>query len=72
VRQRGWAASVAEREAGVASVSAPVHGPDGSVIAALSVSGPIDRLSRKPGPKFAPALVRGADRLCTEAGLSAG
>ena len=29
VRQRGWAASVAEREPGVASVSAPVHGPDG-------------------------------------------
>jgi DNA-binding IclR family transcriptional regulator len=72
VRQRGWAASVAEREAGVASVSAPVHGPDGSVIAALSVSGPIDRLGRKPGPKFAPALVRGADRLRREARLDAG
>lgn len=62
VRQRGWAASVAEREAGVASVSAPVYGPDG-VVAALSVSGPIDRLGRRPGPRFAPALVRGADRL---------
>jgi DNA-binding IclR family transcriptional regulator len=72
VRQRGWAASVAEREPGVASVSAPVHGPDGSVIAALSVSGPIDRLGRRPGPKFAPALVRGAERLRTEAGLAAG
>jgi DNA-binding IclR family transcriptional regulator len=71
VRQRGWAASVAEREPGVASVSAPVHGPDGSVIAALSVSGPIDRLGRRPGPKFAPALVRGAARLRTEAGLAA-
>jgi DNA-binding IclR family transcriptional regulator len=63
VRQRGWAASVAEREAGVASVSAPVHGTDGTVIAALSVSGPIDRLGRRPGPRFGPALVRGAPRL---------
>ncbi len=63
VRQRGWAASVAEREAGVASVSAPVHGRDGAVIAALSVSGPIDRLGRRPGPRYAPALVRGAARL---------
>jgi DNA-binding IclR family transcriptional regulator len=71
VRQRGWAASVAEREQGVASVSAPVHGPDGSVIAALSVSGPIDRLGRRPGPKFAPALVRGADQLRADAGLNA-
>jgi DNA-binding IclR family transcriptional regulator len=63
VRQRGWAASVAEREAGVASVSAPVHGPDGTVVAALSVSGPIDRLGRRPGPRFGPALVRAAARL---------
>ena len=29
VRRRGWAQSVAEREAGVASVSAPVRGPGG-------------------------------------------
>ena len=29
VRRRGWAASAAEREAGVASVSAPVRGPQG-------------------------------------------
>jgi DNA-binding IclR family transcriptional regulator len=62
-RHRGWAASVAEREAGVASVSAPVHDRDGAVIAALSVSGPIDRLGRRPGPRYAPALVRGAARL---------
>ncbi len=40
VRRRGWAASVAEREAGVASVSAPVRGQGGKVIAAVSVSGP--------------------------------
>ena len=63
VRKQGWAASVAERESGVASVSAPVPGPDGDVIAALSVSGPIDRLGRRPGPRFAPALVRGAATL---------
>ena len=72
VRQRGWAASVAEREAGVASVSAPVFGPDGVVIAALSVSGPIDRLGRRPGPQFGPALVSGAERLGRKAGLHAG
>jgi DNA-binding IclR family transcriptional regulator len=63
VRRQGWAASVAEREPGVASVSAPVAGPDGTVIAALSVSGPIDRLGRRPGPRFSPALVRAAKQL---------
>src|SRR5581483_9934711 len=49
VRRRGWAASVAERESGVASVSAPVFDADGTVVAAVSVSGPIDRLTRQPG-----------------------
>jgi DNA-binding IclR family transcriptional regulator len=63
VRQRGWAASVAEREAGVASVSAPVHDAAAAVVAALSVSGPIDRLGRRPGPRFAPALLAAARAL---------
>ena len=58
VRQRGWAVSVAEREPGVASVSAPVRDRAGAVIAALSVSGPLDRLGRRPGPRFGPDLVR--------------
>ncbi len=49
VRRQGWAASVAERQAGVASVSAPVRSATGRVIAAVSVSGPIERLSRNPG-----------------------
>ena len=49
VRRRGWAQSVGEREAGVASVSAPVRGTGGKVIAAVSISGPIERLTRAPG-----------------------
>lgn len=63
VRRRGWAQSVAQREAGVASVSAPVRSPDGEVVAALSISGPIERLGRSPGSRFAPTLVAGAQRI---------
>lgn len=48
----GWVESVEEREPGVASVSAPVVDATGSVIAAVSVSGPIDRLTRAPGERF--------------------
>ena len=44
--QAGWAQSVAEREPGVASVSAPVRDGRGQVIAAVSVSGPIDRMGQ--------------------------
>jgi len=42
---------VAERESGVASVSAPVLS-GGRVIAAVSISGPIDRLTKRPGQRF--------------------
>jgi DNA-binding IclR family transcriptional regulator len=63
VRHRGWAQSVAEREAGVASVSAPVRSPGGKIIAAVCVSGPIERLTRSPGRLHAPAVVAAAEKL---------
>jgi DNA-binding IclR family transcriptional regulator len=63
VRRRGWAHSVAEREQGVASVSAPVHGPGGIVVAAVSVSGPLERLTRTPGRLHAEAVLAAAGEL---------
>jgi DNA-binding IclR family transcriptional regulator len=63
IRRRGWAQSVGEREPGVASVSAPVRSPSGKVIAAVSVSGPIERLTRQPGRMHAPAVMAAAERL---------
>ena len=75
VRRRGWAQSIGEREAGVASLSAPVRGPSGRVIAAVSISGPIERMGRQPGRQHAAAVVTAAKRLTdvlqTTEGLSA-
>jgi DNA-binding IclR family transcriptional regulator len=65
VRRRGWAQSVAEREPGVASVSAPVRNAHGAVIAAISVSGPIDRMGRQPGARWAANLLAAADDITT-------
>ena len=64
-QRRGWAESVEERERGVASVSAPVV-LDGIVVAAVSVSGPIERTSRQPGRRYGAAVVvaaRAVERL---------
>jgi DNA-binding IclR family transcriptional regulator len=58
--RRGWAQSVEEREKGVASVSAPVF-DHGSIVAAVSVSGPIDRTTRQPGRLYAAAVVAAAN-----------
>ncbi|TWV43435.1 IclR family transcriptional regulator [Streptomyces misionensis] len=66
VRRRGWAQSVGDREPDVASVSAPVRGPSGQVVAAVSVSGPIRRLTRHPGARLSRVVVEAAAHL-TEA-----
>ncbi|MEY8017269.1 IclR family transcriptional regulator [Mycobacterium servetii] len=63
VRRRGWAQSVAEREPGVASVSAPVRDGRGVVVAAISVSGPIDRIGRRPGVRWAADLLAAAEAM---------
>ncbi len=63
VRRRGWAQSAGQREAGVASVSAPVRDADGAVVAAVSVSGPMSRLGRAPGRAHADAVLRAAAAL---------
>lgn len=56
----GWVQSVEEREAGVASVSAAVRDRHGDIVAAVSVSGPVERLSRHPGRTFGPRVVDAA------------
>ncbi|MGF7238934.1 MAG: IclR family transcriptional regulator [Frankia sp.] len=60
VRRRGWAESVGEREPGLASVSAPVLGADGAVLGALSLSGPVERVTRSPGRRHGDAVVAAA------------
>jgi DNA-binding IclR family transcriptional regulator len=65
----GWVASVGEREAGVASVSAPVRDAGGRIVAAVSVSGPIERTSREPGERYGAAVVAAARRVEREAGV---
>lgn len=48
--------SVEEREPGVASVSAAVLDRQGTVIAAVSLSGPVERLTRQPVERFGAAV----------------
>jgi DNA-binding IclR family transcriptional regulator len=60
--RRGWAESVEERERGVASVSAPVV-RDGEIVAAVSVSGPVERTTRTPGRRYAAAVLAAADEV---------
>ena len=55
------AESVEEREPGVASVSAAVRDRNRRVIAAVSLSGPVERLSREPRRRFGRAVQAAAE-----------
>jgi len=65
VRGRGYAVTDEELEPGLSAVAAPVHGFDGAVVAALSVSAPTTRMTRERVPGVAAYCVQEA------AGLSA-
>lgn len=57
---RPWVQSVGEREDGVASVSAPVRDRTGRVVAAVSISGPIQRTTKKPGDRYGQQVAEAA------------
>jgi DNA-binding IclR family transcriptional regulator len=63
IRARGHLISIGERERDSASVSAPVFGPGGKFLGAISVSGPITRLTRGRLDQIAPTLTRATSRL---------
>ena len=68
--RRGWADSIGEREAGVASVSAPVFDAAGSLVAAVSVSGPANRIGARRGRHYAPAVIAAAREIEAALGIA--
>ena len=62
-RRRGWSHSHGEREPGVASVSAPVFGPGGALLGAVSLSGPASRILPMRAKDYAPAVLEAARQI---------
>ena len=60
IRARGYATAVDELEHGLAALAAPIFGPDGDAVAALSISGPTIRLTRDRIAELLPALLEQA------------
>ncbi len=47
VRERGWAMDDEEFSLGVSCVAAPIYDHEGSIVAAITVSGPLERVTKK-------------------------
>jgi DNA-binding IclR family transcriptional regulator len=56
VRRQGWALDNQENELEGRCIGAPVMGPDGHVLAALSISGPVFRMSMDRACSLVPEL----------------
>lgn len=58
--ERGYAISLGERQHDAGSVAAPVFGGDGSVIGALSICGPVGRLTDEAVDRYGALITRAA------------
>jgi DNA-binding IclR family transcriptional regulator len=68
IRTRGYALNDEENQVGVRSLAAPVRDYAGNVIAATSVAGPAQRLTKKVLNAFAPEVVSAADAISARLG----
>ena len=63
IREKGFATSFEERESGAAALSAPIFDRSHHLAAALSVSGPVNRLSLQAMQDQAPLVIEAAKRM---------
>jgi len=68
VRRADFAAAVEELEIGLAAIAAPVRGAGGQVVAALSITGPTVRMTRRRIADVKPILIEEAGTLSRRLG----
>ncbi|CCM65604.1 putative Transcriptional regulator, IclR family [Candidatus Microthrix parvicella RN1] len=68
VGPEGWVVTVGERADGVGSVSAPVRGAGATVVAAVGISGPVDRIGVDPGASYGTHVLQAAAELSLAVG----
>jgi IclR family acetate operon transcriptional repressor len=58
IREQGYALDSEEMEEGVRCLAAPIFGPDGSIVAGISISGPVGRLGDTRLEELIPLIKR--------------
>lgn len=70
VRRRGYAISVGERVSGAASVAAPIRCSDGTVVAALNITGPMPRVTDAKLSEYLELVIQAAARISRDMGYA--
>jgi len=68
VREQGYATDNEECEIGVRCVAAPIRDYSGAVVAAISASGPVGRLTPPRAKKAAPRIIEAANEVSRQLG----
>ena len=68
VCELGWASTNEELEIGLNAIAAPIRAQDGTVVAAVSISGPSYRLSAESFPDVAQHVVAAAAEISARLG----
>jgi DNA-binding IclR family transcriptional regulator len=61
VRRQGWSYTEGERDEGAAGLSAPVFDGQAHLVGAMTISGPVSRVTRPLAEEWADDLVRSAE-----------
>jgi DNA-binding IclR family transcriptional regulator len=68
VRGRGYAIDDEELEAGLRSAAAPIRNHRGEVVAAISIAGPVQRVSKKALQSYVPDIIHAAQAISQRIG----
>ncbi len=68
IRRQGYAIESGESEIGTRAIAAPVRDAEGTVVAAVGVAGPSQRLSQRAVAGFAPHVIGTADAISVRLG----
>ena len=70
VRARGYSLDDEEHEIGLRAIAAPIRDHTGEVVAAISIAGPIQRMTKKVVLSLAPKVVTAAEAISARLGHS--
>ncbi|GLK12764.1 IclR family transcriptional regulator [Streptosporangium carneum] len=68
IRERGYAIDDIENEEGIRCVAAPIFDQSGASLSGISISGPVERVTREKVPEFAPFVVAAANEISRRLG----